>query len=305
MRSKVYRDVCRSVLGDLAGAAIPLIVFRGAALAETVYGSPVLRHSHDLNLLVSATDRDAAARVLAGSGLVPDSRGAAPDAATFHHATSLPIMVHTDLFRIPYYRLEWAELWDRSAGGLVADQPVRLLSPEHSLLHTCSQTIQRPGRLPLLWACDAFLILGRYPELDWHVFLDAAERSRTQLPAYVALSYLAGALGCAVPAFALERLEAAVARLHPVERDVAILAVRRRERRRLGVVLGSTRSWRAKLTQLRWLLLPSPEYVSWAYGVRRPVLLPLYYARRLARYLAYRLRPSAAPAPTRPQRRGR
>jgi hypothetical protein len=295
LRSREYRHICHSVLGYLAEAGIPLIVLRGAALGETAYGNPVLRHSHDLNLLVSQADQGRAATALVTRGVMPDPGGPAPDAVTLQHQSLLPILIHTRLFRVSYFHLAWAELWGRSIAGVVADRSVRLLSPEDTLLHTCAQATQRPGRLPLVWACDAFLILRRYPELDWTVFLDAAERSRTQLPAFVALRYLAEALRCAIPAFVLEQLGTAVARVDPVERDVALLAVVQREGLRLGSILRTTSNPRARLTQMRWLLLPSPGFVRWAYNVRWPLFLPFYYVRRLLRYVGYRLRQPAAP----------
>jgi hypothetical protein len=303
LRSREYRRVCHSVLGALAEAGVPLIVFRGAALGETAYGSPVLRHSHDLNLLVPEAEQANAAAVLAACGCVPERGGSAPDALTLLHESQLPIMLHTRLFRVSYYHVAWTELWDRSVSGVVADRAVRLLSPEDTLLHTCSQATQRPRRLPLAWACDAYVILRHYPELDWTVFLDVAERSRTRLPAYIALRYLAEALSCAIPRPALEQLEAAAARFDPAERDIALLAARQRAGGALGSVLTPSADWRVRVTQLRWLLLPSPAYVRWAYGVHRRRFLPLYYVGRLLRYLARRPWRPAPPAVGRPARR--
>jgi hypothetical protein len=299
LRSKEYRHIARTVLDYLAEAGIPLIVFRGAALGETVYGNPVLRHSHDLNLLLPPADQEKAVRVLVARGFMPVGGAPAPDAVTLQHRSLLPILVHNQLFRVSYCHLSWTELWERSIDGVVADRPVRLLSPEDTLLHTCSQATLRPGRLPLVWACDALLILRHYPELDWTVFLGGAQRSRTQLPAYIALRYLAESLQCVIPAPVLERLGTAVMRLDPVERDVALLAVVQREGLRLGDILRTTPSWRAKLTQVRWLLLPSSGYVRWAYGVRQPLILPLCYVRRLLRYVGYRLRQAVTPVTTR------
>ena len=113
---------------------------------------------------------------------------------------------------------------------------------------------------------------------------------KVEIPAYVALDYLVQELRAPIPATVLERLTAATMTVAPVERDVALLAARSRGGLRLRALLGGSATSRVKLTSLRWLLLPSPGYLQWAYGRPRLGILPLIYLERIARYFARRVR---------------
>ena len=125
---------------------------------------------------------------------------------------------------------------------------------------------------------------------DWVALLESATRGRVEIPAYVALDYLVQELRAPIPATVLERLTAATMTVAPVERDVALLAARSRGGLRLRALLGGSATSRVKLTSLRWLLLPSPGYLQWAYGRPRLGILPLIYLERIARYFARRVR---------------
>ena len=57
--------------GMLEAVGVRAIWLKGWPLAEQLYGAPGLRHSNDIDILVAAGERLAAARCLAGSGYVP------------------------------------------------------------------------------------------------------------------------------------------------------------------------------------------------------------------------------------------
>jgi Uncharacterised nucleotidyltransferase len=297
LRLQEYRRVCQAILAAMGAAEVPHLVFRGAALADTVYDHPWLRHGHDLNLLVPPDRLEQARGVLLRAGCAP-SEAEEDDAIMFLHPSVLPILLHTRFFRNSYYELGLEEVWSRSVAGTVADRPVRLPAPTHHLLHTCAQASLRPARSSLVWASDAYRLLRHHPDLEWWVLQDAATRSHTRLVAQLALSFLASELQAPVPPAVLEGLGEGTASWSPVERDVALLAARAREGPTLRRILRDPGGWRARLSQLRWLLLPSAGYLRWAYGVRRPVLLPVYYLRRVLRYV--RRSASAAPSGSRP-----
>ena len=50
-RSDRYREILAEVLATLHAAAVPFLLARGAAVAETILPQPWLRHCHDVDLL--------------------------------------------------------------------------------------------------------------------------------------------------------------------------------------------------------------------------------------------------------------
>jgi hypothetical protein len=286
LRSKTYHRACRGVFAELDAADVPYVVFRGAALGEVVYADPALRHSHDVNLLLQASDVGHAVDALLGKGYTRLAE--ADDAITLRHESGLPVLLHSQFFHHPFFQLSWEDLWSRRAGGSVAGHPVQLLSAADALLHSCCQPLLRPRPSPLIWACDASLLVQRSPELDWECFLAEVERARAVLPVAAAVRYLTDALQCPVPRFVTDRLDVAAASVDALERDVALLVLRKRPAWATPSTDRAPASWPARLAALRWQLFPSAEYLRWAYGVRHPLLLPATYARRGIHFLQRR-----------------
>jgi hypothetical protein len=71
LRSKIYRRICQNVLSVLTSERVPAILLKGAALAETIYGDPALRHCHDIDILVRDDDLPRAASLLSPLGFRP------------------------------------------------------------------------------------------------------------------------------------------------------------------------------------------------------------------------------------------
>jgi hypothetical protein len=299
LRSQEVDRICQLVLSTLEGSGVRFILLRGVAYGATLYPEPALRHSHDLNLLVEESELAAAGEALYRTGrFVAPPAPAGSDALLLFHRSSLPVLLHRRLFRLSHYRLDWRELSARSEVAGVVGRPARLLAPADALLHTCYQLLHRPRLSPLVWACDGYRIVSERGDLDWDALLATAERSRATLPAYVALGYLKHRLDAPVPAEILRSLASAADRTAPIDRDVALLALRARGRPAMRGLLHRPLGWRDRVAALRWLLFPSPEYLRWAYGVSRPELLPLYYVGRGARYLSREaMQRFARPAP--------
>jgi hypothetical protein len=299
LRAREYSRILGEVIAHLDSACVPFQLFRGAALGETVYTAQVLRHSHDINVLVEPELHRQALQALQAAGFrSSETRRDNPDAVVLTHGSGLPVLVHSRFFRLSYYHTPWEALWSRRQAGTVAGRSVSTVSSADALLHACAQNLlcARPGAL--VWACDAAFILRRHPDPGWSTFLAAAAESRTRLAALVALRYLAEDVDCPVPDSVLTELDRASAEARPAERDVALLAARRGTWR-IGQLLGARTRWRVKLTQIRWLALPSIEYLRWAYDVHHPLLVPVYYGARLGRYLIRGLRTlRTSPAPS-------
>ena len=214
MRSRSYSSICQKLTFAFASAGIPAIVLKGAALAETAYENPALQHAHYLEMLIKHSDLDRAAEVLPSLGFVRsrDSIGSGWPEAEWVHESRLPLILHWDLFRVPFYRVTLAEVWSRSRIQAVSGTPTRVLSPADNLTHICASRFDVRRHDSLRWVCDAWFLIHRYPDLDWQVLLNHAFRGPMALPLFITVGYLAEQLKAPIPADVLNRLGAAASK---------------------------------------------------------------------------------------------
>ena len=293
LRTKTYRRICAEVLGELASEDIPVVVLGGAALADSVYADPILRHCHDLDLLLHQRDLARAERLLTDRKDFASSsppRTETVNDITLTHASALPVELHSRLLAIPWYPVPLAEVWARARGHIVNGMPASILSPADNLLHVCARVSSEPRRPSLRWVCDSWFIVDRHPDLDWDVLIDCAARSHLALPLSVALTYLAREMALAVPSTVLDQIYAAAARTDRIRREVALHCARASGRGSLRTLIRTSRSWRARGAVIQWMLVPSPAYVRWVEPIRRWWELPIRYVQRPLRYLLRRLR---------------
>lgn len=291
LRNKIFRRICRDVLLLLAKEDISAIVLKGTALAETVYPSPVLRHSHDIEILLKDQDLDRAAATLRRVFFRIVKQGPEPGGShfTLEHETHLPLELHSSLFQIPYYNSSLAEIWSRRRKCEVADVPAHILAPSDNLLHVCGHASYSRGHQSLRWVNDAWFVIDRNPDLDWDLLLDCAGRSHLVLPLSVILSYLAEDLKAAVPQDFLHRLSAAASESSAVEREFALFSARSAPLGSFRSLLRKTNSWRGRAFVIRWMLFPSPTYLRWVQQNHRSWLLPFYYVYRPISYVGRRI----------------
>ena len=172
---------CRltEVLSAFAQARIPVIVLKGAALAELVYQNIALRPMRDLDLLVRREDLNAADDLLHTLHYVPNESARSREwyRQNHHHLApylapdrSLVLELHhhiipaTALVDIPI-----SDLWQRARPAKIASMPALILAPEDLLLHIClhaSLVNNFAGMLRAL--CDVAETIRRYREkIDW------------------------------------------------------------------------------------------------------------------------------------------
>ena len=288
LRGATYRRVCASVLSTLTAHGIPVLALKGVALTEQLYGSWALRHSHDIDLLLRDEDCEHVARLLLPLGFVTVPAHRRSGALRLIHSSGLPLELHTRLFRLPFYRPPLEEMWGRSHTRVIAGIPTRILSPADNLFHVCGQASCCRGRESLQWACDAWYLLLRHPNLDWDVLLDASSRSRFALPLSVLLAYLARELQAPIPAFVIERLDACASRADAIERQVALLGARSAPRGTFRSLLRHSADWLTRAEIVKWMLLPSPQYLRSTGQLLTWWSLPGSYLMRPLRYLARR-----------------
>ncbi|HKA56745.1 MAG TPA: nucleotidyltransferase family protein [Candidatus Binatia bacterium] len=283
LRTTTYRRLCRRALLALTTAGIPIIALKGAVLADTVYGHPTLRHSHDIDLLLRESDPSHTVSLLSSVGFTSLRREIDTAWQDIHlvHESGLPLVLHRRLFRTPCYNTATTDLWARSRTQAVADVPVRVLAPVDQLVHVCGHAASCASRESLRWVCDAWLLITRYPDLDWETVLDCSSRSHLTLPLAVTLGYLAEELQAPIPATFLRRLYAAASRATTAEREAALWGARAGARGRYRDLLRLTGDWRTRVFVLRWMLFPSPASLCPTQRVRRSWRSPFSYLSRL------------------------
>lgn len=190
---------------DLAGQqGIRVLPFKGPPLAVLLYGELALRPTSDVDVLVSAEDRETLAQTLidAGYEAVETNRGGAttPSLKQLFHW----VYIDRDGLRV---ELHWAfaqpdlgfmysfeELWQESRSVYLAGRRVPFLGPEQLLLVLCLHTAKHGWR-ELRWLRDIALSANQ-EGIDWDKLLRLSRlhgAERTLLPSLKLAKDLLGA----------------------------------------------------------------------------------------------------------------
>jgi Uncharacterised nucleotidyltransferase len=289
LRSKIFRQICRAVLQLFQREDFSAIVLKGTALAETVYSNPVLRHCHDIDILLPPDELSRAASLLTSLGFqrVDPSSQKRNSHVRMEHESELPLELHGGLFEVPHYNVVSTEIQARSQSRVIADVPVKILAPSDSLLHVCGHASHSASRQSLRWVTDAWFICNRHPDLDWDLLLECARRSRLALPLSVMLRYLAEDLNAPIARTFLNRLSAAASKSDAIERQLALRGTRAAGQGSLRELFRRTTNWRERVFLIQWLFFPSPRYLSWVDEIRDSWLLPFHYVYRPIRHFGW------------------
>ena len=287
LRHGRYERIARDALTALAGARVNVVVLKGAALAASVFDPPALRHCHDIDLLIPATQIGAAVEALTAGGFAAEARTNPGSDTRVEHASGLQLTLHTRLVNTPFYELPIATMLERTRTIPVAGAPARIMSAADMLVHVCAVASESPARDSLSWAVDACLVARTVPAPDWEIVVATTCEGQMALPLFTMLSYLAEALEAPVPASALAALRAAAMRTDRVRRQAAIRGVRVGARGRLREILRVS-GWRSRLAVLGWMLAPSPAYLRWTHPGTPPWRLPACYLTRPLRFVGHR-----------------
>ena len=292
LRDAAVRRICREVLLSLEKEGLAPILLKGMALAETVYGNPVLRHCHDIDILLPDEQLSRPAGVLSSLGFRVCS---APQSQSRHlrmlQDSGLPLEFHSNLFEVPYYQMPVSEIRARGLSQAIVGVKTRILTPDDNLLHVCGHASYSHKRQSLRWVTDAWFIISRHPDLNWDLLSDNIRRSGLALPLSVMFGYLAGSLDAPIPSSFLSHLSAAASKSGPIQRQLALRGTRSDGRGNLRELFKKTTNWRERFFVIQWLLFPAPRYLSWVDQVH-PWFLPFHYLYRPLRYAAGRLQSS-------------
>jgi hypothetical protein len=285
-----HRAEIGAVVDALAEAGIPALLFKGTALAYTVYPRPWLRPRVDTDLLVAPTDRDRARRILEargyrrtplidGSVVMRQAEYVREEAPGVRHAVDLHWAVGNAPVLARLYTFD--ELWSRAVPVAPVSDAARAVAPVDALILAVVHRVAHHGSAPrLVWLYDIGRLAGSLTADGLRAFAHRAIAKRVARVSAAALAEATAAfpVRLALDAEALARLLAPVgdgepsARyLRPVRRPAALLW---RE-------LGLFDTWGERAHCLAQHLFPSRAYMRSAYGVAHPALLPALYAHRL------------------------
>lgn len=292
LRGTEYRRILAGLLDAFARSGPPLLLFEGAALAETAYPRPVLRHSHGVSAMISETDGERAAAILPEAGFRVTGGRDDPSGVLLRavHDSGLPLTLRFGPLPFPRYGRFAEDLWRRSEERRILGSPTRVLSPADTLWHVCARAATGQRRDTHLWACDAFFLRAGKPSPDWQVLLEHAVRTDTAPPIRVLLGWLTEAIGVPVPSDVLDRLALGGERVDATARQVALTGAAWRPGPKLIPFLRASRSWRERVEIVRWRFVPSPSSLQGTGQIRTRASAPLFLATRPARLVLGKLR---------------
>jgi len=229
---ELRRDLDR-VSRALVAGGIPVIVLKGAYLAEAVYADAARRSMSDIDLLVPERYLARAAATLESDGY---AARAPYDLETTLAATPpdhLPRFVKRGAVGIELHWLllpfspccDVQEVWDRAVPFRGRARDRLALCPEDLLLHLCAHaSYKHRFEMGLRAACDLAETVRRFgAALNWTSLVDRARQWRWQRGTYLALRLAKETLGAAVPGAALGALRSG----DVVDGDDALVATAR------------------------------------------------------------------------------
>jgi hypothetical protein len=294
VRERLLRRELLTILGSLATQGVDVLLLKGAALAQTVYGWTGLRPMEDMDLLVHEEGLATALSTLAQQGYQRVGQEVRPGANLAYEnevmltragLLDFAVEVHWSLFDVPYYqqRLPMAWFWRTASTVRIGDSAARVLGPEAQILHLCGHLVLHHGseRARLLWLHDVAEVLSHYhDQIDWAELLNWTQRCRLVLPVQQVVGRVVYEWGVPVPAESLSRLNA----LHPSAAEVQVAAWRTASQRpvaqRFWTDLASMHGWPQRLHYAWIQLFPSLTYMQSRYSIRHRLLVPLYYPYR-------------------------
>lgn len=292
------------LLQQFQQAEIPVIVLKGAHLAQAVYASPGLRVMGDLDLLVPYTKIEPAIALLQTCGFKserpfwPDVDGAmhyhAPAAVKALTMVELHWNLAGDSRPI---QIDVQELWGQKQPFGAYPPGIFALCPTHLVLHLAAHaSYGHRFRHQLRTLCDLAVVLEQMAgSLDWRGLQETCMRWQAERGVYLALRLAQDLLGAHLPEHVLEGLrpadwnEAALdwARVRLFQSDPILSENYNR------MLHGS--SLREKIAALFTGLFPSRQVMSMLYGIQPGswhiwLRYPLHAATRIWKYKGYAAR---------------
>lgn len=285
-----------AVLQRLDEAGVEVILLKGVALAEGVYGNPAVRPMTDLDLLVREEDVGKALELLSALGYETHHPDLHPRDLLLHTnelmlqktgTINTLIEVHWRIFWFEYYRdvLMVVNLFERSQTFNLGTTTALMLGPEDLILHLCGHLLHHyedEEAFPLIWLYDVAVVLHYYAsDIDWEQVFERALDSRLVMALQRVMWQVSKELQAPVSPVVVERLQ----NLKPSTKEVRAVrwlgdVTRSMDHYALGTLM-SLPDWPTRVSYL-WskLLFPAPGFMRCRYNIPNSWLIPLYYPYR-------------------------
>jgi len=285
------------ILPPLATAGVAVLLLKGAALAQAVYGNVALRPMVDLDLLVKEKDVPGALRALPALGyeIIPPLAYRSEVMLKRHiQAEEVLLELHWSPFVHPYYHycglIDW--VWQTALPIGLGQASARTLGPEVQLLHLCGHALlhhSSEGEAQQLWLHDVAEVITHYRKvLDWDETLVRAQQYDLVLPIQHVLTQVAAEYDCCssgnrqplVPASVLEQLRGLQPSPGEQRLHAHLASGSRAGIRRMWADLVTLPGRRSQLDYGWRNLFPPAGYMHSCYRVPHWLLVPLYYPYR-------------------------
>lgn len=180
---------------------IPIVVLKGAAISEKIYGDTSLRPMEDIDILVKKEDWPLIREALTKLGYTNeenldllDLENLSPVPMERHIAyenkngTKLEIKFYLFSLDFPDFTHP-EEYWQEAIVQKIAQTEVLTLCPEDQFLYLVSRLIN-VGFRHLLWFCDLKEFLLYYPKIDWEKIEEKARKRKVTTTLYYTLTTL-------------------------------------------------------------------------------------------------------------------
>ena len=299
-----HQALLKQVLELLAGMGIQPVLFKGTALAYSLYPGPALRSRGDTDLIVSLEDRVRVAEALEGLGFMREA-GVSGDFISYQasftlteaNGSSHSLDLH---WRINNSRLlarlfSYEELRSRAQALPELSPHAFAASRVDALLLAC---MHRSGhkRSPyyvdgvahysgdrLIWVYDIHLLARRLTRDEWHEFLDLATRKGLRAVCLEGLDLAQTCFSTPIASAVIEGL-ARPGQPEPIAQYMESSAVRR-----LWLDFCAIDGWKSKLGFLTEYLFPPASYMHQKYRDAGSAWLPWLYLRRMKDGMSKRL----------------
>jgi hypothetical protein len=170
------------IIAILNREGIPLILLKGAHLANLVYENSALRPMSDIDLLAKKGDLPKIHRLLLANGFrnsEAEQGAILRHMAPYHKGKLLTIEIHYHIATLPEKdSFDIAELWERAQQHTLQGLEVLTLSPEDLLLHLCHHTaVQHGFNNGLVPYFDLASGIKHYGDkLSWETLINRAEQ---------------------------------------------------------------------------------------------------------------------------------
>ncbi|MBW4620522.1 MAG: nucleotidyltransferase family protein [Cyanosarcina radialis HA8281-LM2] len=281
--------------------AIPIMPFKGPALAEVAYKNSTLREFLDLDILIPAEFVPQARKLLISQGYEPQFDLADTQELIYtklrhehmfwHEGKQIALDVHWSLFPLNFSFSDDQNLtWKHQTKIQLSGKSVETLSAESLLLFLCFHGCKHNwSRLKSI--CDLAELIRSQPEIDWNWILSEAQRLGIERMLLLGLYLCQHLLDTPLPDLLDRQVESNLpikSLASEVERLLFIVPERADSLPKNNIYLKTMESGKDKIwyyfnliftpTPLEWQIIPLPKWLFPLYYLIRPIRLTIKHS---------------------------